>query len=164
MNFSFAHDFDIDAQAFWDMFLSEPFEAELFKRLKMRSYTVLERKDEGNVVRRSIKLDPEMNVPSWASGVIKDTGYTEHDVYYKDRSSMDVRVEPTMMKDRFSLSAVFKVTPLGPGRCRREFTGEAKVSVPLLGGKIEKMLVEQMKTGYDQAAEVTRDWIARNKK
>jgi hypothetical protein len=67
------------------------------------------------------------------------------------------------MRDRFHLSGVFAVTPLGPGRCRREFSGEIRVSVPFLGGKIEKFMLDQIRDGYDQAARVTQAFIARRK-
>lgn len=163
MNFSFVHEFDIDPQGFWELFFSEAYEADLYKRLKMKSRVVTERKDEGNILRRSQKMEPELAIPSWAASVIKETGYTEHDIYYKDRSSMDVRIEPAMMKDRFQFTGVFSVKPLGAGRCRREFTGEVKVSVMMIGGKIEKMMIDQMQTAYDEAARVTREWVAKKK-
>ena len=41
MQFSFVHEFDIDPTGFWQMFFDENYERDLFKRLKMRSYTVL---------------------------------------------------------------------------------------------------------------------------
>lgn len=163
MNFSFAHEFDVDPQGFWDMFFSQPYEEVLYKRLKMRSRTVLEHKEEGNLVRRTQRMEPELNVPSWASSVIKDTGYTEYDVLDKTTSKMSVRIEPMMMKDRFQMTSTFSVTPLGPGRCRREFSGEIKISVPLLGGKLEKLMVDQLREAYDNAAQVTREWIAKQK-
>jgi hypothetical protein len=163
MNFSFAHDFDIDPEGFWRLFFSEPYEKELWKRLKMRTANVLSRKDEGNTYRRDVKLEPEMEVPSWASSVVRSTGYTEHDVLHRDRSAMDVTIEPELLKERFQLSGVFKVTPLGAGRCRREFSGEIQISVPLLGGKIERFMVDRMREGYDAAALLTREWIAREK-
>ncbi len=163
MNFSFVHEFDIDPQGFWDLFFSKPYEEELYKRLKMRSRTVLEFKDEGNQVRRTQRMEPELAIPSWAASVIKDTGYTEYNVLDKATSKMSVRIEPALMKERFQMSCSFAVTPLGPGRCRREFSGEVKISVPLLGGKIEKLMIEQLREAYDTAAQVTREWIGKNK-
>ena len=163
MNFSFAHEFDIEPQGFWDLFFSQPYEEELYKRLKMKTRTVLEHKDEGNLVRRTQRMEPELNIPSWATSVIKDTGYTEYDVMNKATSTMEVRIEPALMKDRFKMHSTFKVTPLGPGRCRREFAGELRISVPLLGGKIEKLMVEQLREAYDMAAQVTREWISKKK-
>ena len=163
MNFSFAHDFDIDPQGFWDLFFSKPYEEDLYKRLKIRTRTVLEHKDEGNLVRRTQRMEPELAVPSWAASVIKDTGYTEYDVLDKATSKMAVRIEPMLMKERFQMSSSFNVTPLGPRRCRREFAGEVKILVPLLGGRIEKLMIDQMREAYDTAAQVTREWVAKQK-
>jgi hypothetical protein len=163
MNFVFTHEFDVEPEGFWQLFFSEAYEKELFRCLKMRGYTVLERKDEGNRYRRALKLDPEMEIPSWATAVVREAGYIEHDLLHRDRSVMDVTIEPLTMKSRFYLAGQFKVTPVGAGRCRREFSGEIRISVPLLGGKIEKFLVERMREGYDAAAAMTRDWIARGK-
>jgi len=163
MQFRFVHDFDVEPPQFWEMFFSEAFETELFRGLKMRSWKVTDRRDEGAKLHRTVKLEPAMAVPSWASSVVKETGYTEIDVFLKSESKMNVQIEPAVMRDRFQLSGVFAVTPLGPGRCRREFAGEIKVSIPILGGKIEKFMVDQIRDGYDQAAQITRDYLAKRK-
>ena len=163
MQFRFVHDFDVEPPQFWEMFFSEAFETELFRGLKMRSWKVTDRRDEGAKLHRTVKLEPAMAVPSWASSVVKETGYTEIDVFLKSESKMNVQIEPAVMRDRFQLSGVFAVTPLGPGRCRREFAGDIKVSIPLLGGKIEKFMVDQIRDGYDQAAQITRDYLAKRK-
>jgi hypothetical protein len=161
MQFSIVHDFDVEPAGFWALFFSEAFENELFRGLKMRSWDVFERREEGDKLFRKVKLEPDMSVPSWASSVIKETGYTEIDVFHKNDSKMDVTIVPAMLRDRFHLSGVFAVTPLGPGRCRREFKGEIRVSVPLLGGKIEKFMLEQIRNGYEQAAVITRHQLSR---
>ncbi len=163
MQFRFVHDFDVEPAGFWAMFFSEAFENELFRGLKMKTWKVLERREDGGKLHRTVKLEPDMAVPSWATSVVKETGYTEIDVFYRAESKMDVKIDPAVMRDRFQLQGVFAVTPLGPGRCRREFAGEIKVSVPLLGGRIEKFMVDQIRDGYDQAARITRDYLAKQK-
>lgn len=161
MNFAFTHDFDTEPAGFWQLFFSDAYEQELFRRLKMRSYRVLERCEEGSRYRRVLEFVPEMEFPSWAQSVVRETGYREHDLFHRDHSVMDVVIEPQAMKERFAMAGVFKVTPLGNGRSRREFSGEVRMAVPLLGGKIEKFLVERMRDGYEAAAALTREWIAR---
>jgi hypothetical protein len=163
MNFSFVHDFAIDTKGYWEIYWEDAYLQDLYQQLKMRSHKVLEVKDEGAVLRRTQKLEPNFAVPSWASSVIKDTGYTEYDVYYRERSLIEIRIEPTLMKDRFQMHGTYSVTPLGEGRCRREFKGEVRISVPLLGGKIEKLMIEQLKESYDVAARVTEGWIQKKK-
>lgn len=161
MEFSFVHEFSVEPEGFWQLFFSEPYEKELFARLKMKSYSVLERRDEGRLYRRVLELSPEMELPSWAGSVVRETRYREHDLLHRDRSVMDVSIEPAILKERFAMNGVFKVTPLSGGRCRREFSGEIRILVPLIGGKIEKFLVERMREGYDAAAALTREFIAR---
>jgi hypothetical protein len=163
MRFAFAHDFDIAAEDFWTMFFSDEYEQALWKHLKLANPTILERKDEGNVYRRSVRLEPEVQVPAWAASVVSSTGYTEHDLLHRDRGSMDVRIEPHRLKDRFQLHGTFRVTALSPGRCRREFSGEVQISVLLIGGKLEAFMVDRLREGYDSAAAMTRDFIARKK-
>ena len=77
MQFRFVHDFDVEPAGFWEMFFSEAFETELFRGLKMRSWKVTERRDEGPKLFRTVKLEPDMAVPSWASSVVKETGYRD---------------------------------------------------------------------------------------
>lgn len=163
MDFRIAHDFDTDPQGFWDLFFDEKFEEDMFRKIGMKGRVVLERKDTGDRLVRTQRLEPDLPVPAWASSVVSSTGYTEYDVYDKAASKMDVRIEPAMMANRFKMGGVFSVEPLGPGRCRRTFAGEVKVSVMLIGGKIEQLMLDEMRKGYDRAAEVTREWLARRK-
>ena len=163
MHFSFTHDFDVAPKAYWDLFWSDGYSEDLYRQLGMRSRVVLEQKDEGATIRRAQKMEPDFPVPAWAAAAIKSTAYTEHDLYHKDRSAMDVRIEPALMAERFQMSGVYAVTPLPDGRCRREFRGEVKIAVPLLGGKIEKMMIDQLRDAYETTARVTREWVQRSK-
>jgi hypothetical protein len=164
MNFSFVHEFDIDVAAYWKLFLSEPFSVDLFKELKMKEYKVLKQTDDGKVFHREQSCEPTTPVPAFLQSIVKSTGYTEIDNLVWADNVMDVAIETAMFKDRFSMHGKYIVTPLDGGkRCRREFRGEVKVTVPLLGGKIEKYMMEQMRDAYDVAAQVTRRWIDKQK-
>jgi hypothetical protein len=165
MNFNFGHDFDIDVANYWKIFLSPEFNQDMFlNELKMREYNVLEMKDDGKTMHRVQKLEPANPVPSFLQSIIKSTGYTEIDDLDWSRNVMKVKIETAMFKDKFSMSGDYAVLPLDGGkRCRREFRGEVKVSVPLVGGKIEKYMMEQIRDSYDVAARCTRRWIEKFK-
>jgi hypothetical protein len=164
MNFSFVHEFDIDVPSYWKLFLSEPFSVELFKELKMKEYKVLKQTDDGKVFHREQACEPTTPVPGFLQSVVKSTGYTEIDDLVWADNKMHVRIDTAMFKDRFSMQGDYIVTPLDGGkRCRREFRGEVKVAVPLIGGKIEKYMMEQMRDAYDVAARVTRHWIEKQR-
>jgi hypothetical protein len=165
MNFSFVHEFDIDPAGYWKIFLAPEFNKDMFGELKMKEYKVLKQEDDGKKFHRVQLAEPSTPVPSFLQSIVKSTGYTEIDELDWATNTMDINIETQMFKDRFKMSGKYIVTPLDGGkRCRREFKGEVKVSVPLLGGKIEKFMMEQLRDSYDVAARVTRRWIEDFKK
>ena len=164
MNFSFVHEFDIDVPSYWKLFLSEPFNVDLYKELKMKSREVVKQEDDGKVFHRVVKCQPTTNIPGFLQSIVKETGYTEHDHLEWAKNTMRVEIETQMFKDRFKMGGDYMVTPLGDGkRCRREFKGECKVSIALIGGRVEKFMMEQLRDSYETAARVTRKWIAEQK-
>ncbi len=163
MHFRIEHEFEIDAKAYWDLFFSSDYTEDLYRSLKMRDWEILEQQDDGKTLRRKVKMTPAQQVPAIFQSVIKDTGYTEHDVFHRERSSMDVTIEPAIMKNKFDMRGVYSVQPLGEGRCKRVWEGDVKVSVMLIGGQIEKYMVDEMKSSYDIATQVTRRWIDKRK-
>ncbi|SEP82307.1 Protein of unknown function [Lentzea xinjiangensis] len=57
------------------------------------------------------------------------------------------------------LEGAFTVTDDGTGS-RTALTGEVKVSIPLLGGKLEKVIAEQVAVMLDKESEFTSEWLA----
>ncbi len=163
MNFSFQHEFDIDVAGFWKMFFSDEFCKELYEKLGMKSRTVSEFKDDGKTLIRVQRLEPSTPLPGWAQSVIGDISYTERNRLEWAKNVMEVIVEPAAQKDRIDFKGNFSVTPLGDKRCKRTFEGAVKVSIPFLGGKIEKYMMEQVRDGYDTAAKVTKAYIEKAK-
>jgi hypothetical protein len=162
MNYTIAHEFDCDADTFWKIFFDEEFQKDMFAVIGIKERTVHKFEEDDREIRREVKVVPKRDLPAAMKTLIKgDFGYVEHDVYHKGQNLMDVRIVPTLMSDRFDMKATFRVIPLGGQRVRREFTGTIKVSVPLLGGKIEKSVVEDMQKSYDDAATVMRRWVAK---
>ncbi len=164
MNFSFVHEFDIDPDGYWKIFLSPDFNKEMFAELKMKKYEVNEQKDDGKHFHRVQSLEPSTPIPSFLQSVVKSTGYTEVDDMDWGTGVMRIKIETAMFKDRFSMHGDYIVTPLDGGkRARREFKGEVKVSMPLIGGRVEKYMMEQLRDSSDLAARVTRRWIEKQK-
>jgi len=164
MNFSFVHEFDTDVKTYWKIFLSPEFNKEMFADLRMKKYEVLEQKDENGKFHRVQTLEPTTPIPGFLQSIIKSTGYTETDDLDWATNIMKVKIETAMFKDKFHMAGDYSVQPIGDGkRVRREFRGEVKVSMALIGGKIEKYMMEQMRDSYEIAARVTRKWIEKEK-
>jgi hypothetical protein len=164
MNFSFVHEFDTDVKTYWKIFLSPDFNKDMFAELKMKDYVVKEQTDDGKHYHRVQSLEPTTPIPAFLQSVVKSTGYTEIDDLDWATNIMKVKIETAMFKDKFHMAGDYSVQPLGDGkRVRREFRGEVKVSIMLIGGKIEKYMMEQMRDSYEVAARVTRKWIEKEK-
>ncbi|MSP61936.1 MAG: DUF2505 domain-containing protein [Myxococcales bacterium] len=166
MHFRFEHEFDIDPKGFWEFFFTDEYNRDLYAALKMKEWKVVEQEDDGTTLRRSLRVTPSSSMPSVLQKVISDQTYTERDVFHRAKSSMDVVIEPAMLKNKFDMRAVYKVEPVGPegsGRCRRSFEGDVKVSIMLIGGKIEQFTIDQMRTSYEISSVVTRRWAAKKK-
>ncbi len=164
MNFSFVHEFDTDVKTYWKIFLAADFNKDMFAELKMRSYEVLEQTDDGKTFHRKQSAEPSTPIPGFLQSIVKSTGYTEIDDLDWATNVMKIKIETAMFKDKFNMHGDYSVQPIGDGkRVRREFRGEVKVAIMLIGGKIEKYMMEQMRDSYEIAARVTRKWIEKEK-
>jgi hypothetical protein len=163
MNFSIVHEFDTDVKSYWELFLSQAFTEALMGALKIKNYQLLKREDDGTTFRRTQSMEPTVALPAMFASLVPSLGYTEHDTLVWSNNTMRIVIEPASMKEKFQTAGDYVVTPIGDKRCRREFRGDVKVSIPLLGGKMEKFTVEQMKESYEVAARITREWIQKAK-
>ena len=165
MKFTIAHEFDCDAKTYWEIFFNLDYQKDMYSGLGIKERTILMFEEDDREIRRKIKIMPQRDLPAALKSVLRgDLGYIEHNVYHKGKDVMDVRIEPTLMKERFTMNAEFRVVTLGPKRVRREFVGSIDVSVPLLGGQIEKLVMADVRKSYDQAALTTARWIAKKTK
>ena len=163
LHYKFEHEFDVDPAAFWEMFFTEEYNAELYEALKITGRKVLESTDDGKILRRAVRMTPQTRMPAVIAKVVPDQTYVERNVYWREKSAMEVRIEPAALASKFDMKAMFSVVPAGEGKCKRIFEGDVKVSIMIVGGQIEKFMVEQMKTSYETATQFTRAYIQRRK-
>src|SRR5437899_7309371 len=105
-HYKFEHEFDVDAKTFWEIFFSEPYVEDLYTDLKMKNRQTVELKDDGKVLRRTMKLTPAKDIPGFLKAIINDMSYTEKDVFHRERSAMDVVIEPALLRERFDMKGV----------------------------------------------------------
>jgi uncharacterized protein DUF2505 len=159
-HFSITHDFEGEPAAFWKLFFHEPYNVDLYNRIGVKERKVLQHDEDDEKIRFSLRIMPKRDLP----GVIKkivggDLGYTEISTYWKQKSLIDVRIEPTLLKERTKLNATYTVKPIGPGRIRLTFEGDIHVDLPLVGRKVEATVLEDLKRTYDVVAQVTAEWL-----
>jgi hypothetical protein len=161
-HFAIAHDFAGTPDAFWKIFFDETFNLELYQRIKVKERKMLDRREDEQTIYFSVKIMPERDLPGFIKKILGgDLGYTESSTYFKGKNYLDVNIEPTLMKDKTKMKAVYRLTETAPGKLTRTFEGDIDVSVPLVGGKVERTIIDDMTRSYDVAAQVMSEWLAR---
>ncbi len=164
MHYTISDDFDTSIERYWQVFFDDTYNAELYRRLKV-GREVLESKEEGEgdsrVLRRTLKLSPERDVPALVKKFVKGAVvYTEQDVFTARTNSMEVVTIPGFMADALTTRGTYRVQSLGPNKVRRIWDGQIDCKIPLLGGKVEKHIVEEVTQSYRDTTDFTRKWLA----
>jgi hypothetical protein len=88
-------------------------------------------------------------------------GYVENSTLYKAENRMPVEVVPTTLAERTHIKGVYSLASLGPGKLRRTFEGTIQIDVPLVGRRVERVILDDLTRSYAKAAECTAEWLAR---
>lgn len=162
-HFKFVHEFDTDPERFWKVFFHEPYNVEMYDRIGVKERRMLERREEGDTIRWKVRIMPKRDLPGFVQKIVGgDLGYVEISTWSRKDNKIDVRVEPTLMKEKTKIHGIYTLTPIGPGRVRRVFEGDLSVSIPLVGGKIEGFIISDMEKSYQVAAQVTAEWLRKD--
>ena len=163
MKFRFSHEFDVAPEKFWSVFFLKEYNEDLYKQLKFSSYELLEFQvlEDGKKIKRVQKMEPSSSLPAWVRSMVPRIAYTEHNLYEKEKSSMRVKLDPYLFKGQFLFQGLYQVTSLKNNRCVRDFQGEVQISLPVVGGKLEKFVIEQFAQSEPIIIEVTKKWLSR---
>ncbi len=164
MEYRIEDPFEISAEGYWEMFFSDEYNAGLWPALDIvRERLSFEREGEGPTlrIRREQRLTPQREVPSFIKKLVSGAiTYVEKNEFSAAKSEMRTITIPGFAADRITTTGVYRVEPLGENRCKRVWEGVCECRIPLLGGKVEKQLVEEVRESYRRATDFTRKWIA----
>ena len=163
IDYEIADEFDVDVEGFWAMFFSDEYNDALWPAIDVeRTQAEFRREGEGDdeVIHRVVDLVPQRDVPAALKKIVKGAiGYQERNVFRRRDNTMEVVTIPTFFSDRFESTGTFKVVPAGEGRCRRVYAGKVACSVPLVGRKVERIVVDEVEQSYTRSTAFTRKWI-----
>jgi hypothetical protein len=164
MKYTIEDTFDVSAQRYWDEFFNPEYANALWPALDIKYELIkLERKGEGDAleIHREQKLSPNRELPALIQKFVKGgLSYVEKNHYKAKDSAMRTTTIPSFMADKITTGGLYRVIELGPTKCKRVWEGEVDCSIALIGGKVEKMLVDEVRESYRKATEFTRKWHA----
>ena len=166
IKYTIEDDFDTDIDHYWELFFwDEAYNDGLYEALEIdRVVNEVTREGEGEalVVRRKITMTPRRDIPAIFKKIVGGgVTYVEDNVFTRRTNTVQVKIIPGFAPDKFQSGGRYIVKELGPRKVRRIFEGEVNCKIPLVGGKVEKHVVDEVKRSYQATTIFTRNWLSR---
>lgn len=123
---------------------------------------VVEEREDDAVKVMAWKVTSQKPLPLFARAFV-DGGrlsYKEAMTWRKADGEIDLVITPQILNGRVQLTAVYKLTPVGENQVKRTYSGNVSVDIRLVGGKIERAVVQQIEDGIPLMFQCTQDWLA----
>ena len=155
------HDIESDADTYWKCVWDEEYNRRLYMDvLKFRECTRLSQTDSGDTITRRIKLNPPAtDLPGPIAKVVGDLSWIEEGTFDKKTGRYRVKVVTASMPDKTHIAGELWCEPRGDKRCERFAKMNIEVKVFMVGGLVEKRIMEDMKKSYDAAAKFTNEYV-----
>jgi hypothetical protein len=162
MRIHVAHRFSVTPRAYWEATRNPALEARMTEAGEVDFHS-LEHRVEGSVTHDRIRVVPRKELPAVAQKALGTPRFTYVQIVDSDDDAMTTcwKVVTDVLSEKVTCAGTSRVVP-APEGCERVIEGEIKVAIPLVGGAIEKVVLEQLAKSYDRAADVIRDWFARS--
>lgn len=154
MQFEIKHRFACEPALLWALIDSPEFD----RRLALESSTareVIERREVGGETYVKRRISKNSELPAAMKKVVGTDRITyDQESWHKPQSdTLRWKIAPQVLVDRFSGSGT-TVLRAAPGGCERIIRGDLTIRLPILGGAMEKKLIEDVSASYTLAARI----------
>jgi hypothetical protein len=160
MKLRIAHRFPCSARDFWNATRGPDYEAALTagSEVDLEALGVEER--AGHRVER-VRVKPRRELPAVAAKAVGSARLSWVQETEFDDAALGTRwrVTPDVLPGKVRCEGTSRIVDV-PGGCERIIEGEIAVAIPLIGGTVEKHVLEQLQSSYDRAADLTRTFLA----
>lgn len=151
-----------DPDAVLSVYFDEEHQAEQDRRVEVVKRETLEDVDGPDTRRRVSRISPRRQLPAVIRPLIKgDLSYDETIVWHKAAHRIEFDIRPRILDGKAQILASYQLHPAGPGRVRRTYDGKATVEVRLIGGRIEKAIIEDLERSLTLTAGCTQEYLDR---
>ncbi len=159
MRFEVRHPMPRSADIAWRAFFSPDYEAALRAR-DDSEVELLEEGDRGGIHYRRTKVTSGKTLPGFMQRALQSDRLSYVLEQWRDDRRMELRwkVTPPAMPDKIRAAGNYSciATPSG---CERIVNGEISVAIPLVGGKIETAIGDELRASYERTAVFARQWL-----
>ncbi len=152
-------EFPCDPATVWEVFSSDAFLARL-RDVTQITQTVLDRREENGVLVERVRNVSSKELPSMMSRALgaKTLTYDQINRFDAARDRLEWSVELPVMSDKVDIRGVTTAQVRGSSTVRI-VDGVCTVRVPLVGGRIEKVIVSEFTKSYAKASDIAREMI-----
>lgn len=153
MKLNYTLNFNKNREAVLERFCDPDFYQQHQARMGTSGFELLEHDDDGQRCRIRFSYQVASDVPAFAKKVLGDSSQVVQEEIW-DRSTGEGQVSVDVATLPGSLRCVARLEARGEEACAKVYDWEIKVKIPLIGGKIEKVVADdiQSKSGPDEAA------------
>ena len=142
---------------YWDkIFLDDEYNRRLFfDELHFTDWKVLENKDEGELVKRTVKASPHVGeLPGALKALIGDgVGYEERGTLVRQKNRYEAKAVPNRLGDKVTVTITMVTTPVDDERCRLVVEGSVTAKIFAVGALLEQRMVSDLRRSYEKSAE-----------
>lgn len=118
--------------------------------------------DGPDVRRRVSRVFPRRQLPAVVRAVVRgDLSFDETIVWVKAADRIDFDIRPLLLDGRARIAACYQLSVVGPGQVLRTYAGTVDVDVKLIGGRIERVIVDDLQRSLATAAALTQAYLDR---
>lgn len=119
--------------------------------------------DDGPATRRRVsQVFPRRQLPAVIRAVVRgDLAYDEVLVWHKAADRIDFEIRPRLLDGRARIDASYQLSAGGPGEVVRTYHGTVAVELRLIGGRVERFIVDDLARSLAAAASVTQAYLDR---
>jgi len=160
MQFEHRHTFPYPAQQVWDLIMTEAYDQDSARLSGLTRQPLCDEVVDGCRFRR-IQVTSNKPLPRFMVKVIRADRltYTLEERYAASGMRMDWTVIPMAVSDKVVATGSFEIHPTPQG-CERLVSGRIRVSIPLVGGKIERTIADELQASYAKTAAFADSWLA----
>lgn len=160
MKMKLTHHFSCSPERLWQITESDAFEARLAEASSSARALMEQRReaDGTRYLRRRITAKRTLPAPMVKVLGTDQISYDQETWHKENAPVLRWRILPQVLQGRFHGEGTTTVAATAEG-CSRTIEGELTIKVPLVGGQMEKKLVEDVSRSYDRAAEIIRQML-----
>jgi len=123
---------------------------------------LLEMADHPDELLRVSRVWPDRQLPAVLRAMVgPDLSYDETVIWQKQLDRIDYDIRPRVLGGRLRIVATYQLTQAGPGKVHRVYAGSVTADVPMIGGRIERGIVEDMTKSLTLTAACTQESLDR---